>query len=150
MALLGGSAEPGRYAPGEAPLNAEGAIRDTLARIDAAWRNKEFDGLETCFHEHAVIVGAGYVEYASGRNKCAESYREFATNADVLAYSEDSHSLRIWETIAVYTFQWTMTYRRESGTRTEQGTDQLVLQEGPEGWHVVWRYIFFEPAADVD
>lgn len=56
---------------------------------------KKFEGLEQYFHEQAVIVGPGYVEYAIGRGKCAESYREFATNADVLDYSEEAHSLRI-------------------------------------------------------
>ncbi|MGA9332670.1 MAG: DUF4440 domain-containing protein [Rudaea sp.] len=129
-------------------MSDEKAIRGVLARIDAAWRNKEFDGLEPCFHEHAVILGLGYVEYASGRSKCAESYREFATNADVLAYSEESHELRIWETVAVYTFQWSMTYRRDAGPRKELGTDQLVLQKGAEGRQVVWRYIHFQPAGD--
>jgi ketosteroid isomerase-like protein len=128
----------------------ESAIREVLARIDAAWRNKAFDGLEHCFHEHAVIVGPGYTEYASGRDKCAGSYREFATNADVLDYSEDSHGLRMWETVAVYTFRWHMTYRRDAGPKQEQGTDQLVLQDGPEGWQVAWRYIHFEPSGDAD
>lgn len=129
-------------------MSAEKAIRAILAKIDAAWRNKELDGLDQCFHEHAVIVGPGYVEYANGRSKCAESYREFATNANVLDYSEASHSLRIWETVAVYTFQWNMTYRRDGGPRQEQGTDQLVLQQGPEGWQIAWRYIYFQPADD--
>jgi hypothetical protein len=128
----------------------ESAIREILARIDAAWRNKAFDGLEQCFHEHAVIVGLGYAEYASGRDKCAWSYREFATNADVLDYSEDSHSLRTWETVAVYTFQWRMTYRRDDGPKQERGTDQLVLQQGSEGWQVAWRYIHFRPPGDAD
>jgi ketosteroid isomerase-like protein len=129
-------------------MSAESAVRETLARIDAAWRNREFDGLEQCFHEQAVIVGPGYAEYANGRSKCAESYREFATNTDVLNYSEDSHNLRIWETVAVYTFQWRMTYRRDEGPKREQGTDQLVLQQAPEGWQVTWRYIYFQPAGD--
>jgi ketosteroid isomerase-like protein len=129
-------------------VSAEKAIRELLAKIDAAWRSKNFYGLEQCFHEHAVIVGPGYVEYANGRSKCAESYREFATNADVLDYSEESHNLRIWETVAVYTFQWRMTYRRDGGPKQEQGADQLVLQQGPEGWQVAWRYIYFQPADD--
>ena len=131
-----------------AVVSAEIAIREVLSKIDAAWREKNFDGLEQCFHEHAVIMGPGYVEYAVGRNKCAESYREFATNADVLNYTEEAHSLRIWDTVAVYTFKWRMTYRREGGPKQEQGTDQLVLQQRPEGWQVAWRYIYFQPSDD--
>jgi hypothetical protein len=126
-------------------MTPEEAVRKVLSKIDAAWRKKEFDGLDQSFDELAVIVGPGYTEYASGRGKCAESYREFATNADVLAYAEDSHHLRIWLSTAVYTFQWRMSYQRKGGPKEERGTDQLVLQQGPEGWQVVWRYIFFEP-----
>ena len=50
-------------------------VRQVIARIEAAWRSKQFTGPEMCFHEDAVIVGPGYVEYARGRGKCAESYR---------------------------------------------------------------------------
>jgi hypothetical protein len=93
------------------------------------------------------MVGRGHAEFARGREKCAESYREFATNAAVLEYSESAHSLRIFETVAVYTFAWEMAFQRTQGPRREAGTDQLVLQLGAEGWQVVWRYIFFAPSA---
>lgn len=129
-------------------MSAEAQVREVLATIDAAWRKKKFDGLERCFHEDATIVGPGHVEYARGRSTCADSYREFATNADVLDYSESSHDLRIWETAAVYTFQWNMTYRRGGGPTREQGSDQLVLMRGTEGWQVVWRYIQFQPVGE--
>ena len=66
-------------------MSDEAAIREVISRIDAAWREKKFDGLESCFHPDAAIVGPGHVEYTAGRSRCAESYREFATNADVLA-----------------------------------------------------------------
>ncbi len=65
--------------------SAEHPVREVIAKIDAAWRLKQFDGLDECFHEEAVIVGPGYAEFARGRKKCAESYREFATNAAVLS-----------------------------------------------------------------
>lgn len=129
-------------------MSAEIAIREVLSRIDKAWRKKDFDGLEECFHEHAVIVGPGYVEYAAGRSKCAESYREFATSANVSSYSEEGHRLRIWDTVAVFTFQWRMTYNREGGAKQEQGTDQFVLQQGSHGWQVAWRYVYFQSGDD--
>ena len=125
----------------------EAAVREVLARIDAAWRLKQFDGLERCFHQDATIVGPSYVEYARGRNKCAESYVEFATNAAVLSYSESAHSLNVWNNVAIYTFAWEMEYQREQGSKRENGTDQLVLALGTEGWQLVWRYIYFAPAA---
>jgi ketosteroid isomerase-like protein len=124
----------------------EQRIRDVIATIDAAWRLKQFTGLDQCFHEDAVIVGPGYTEYARGREKCAESYREFATNAAVLSYSESSHTLRTWETIAVYTFAWEMQYQRQEGPKRETGTDQLVFELMDGHWQLVWRYICFVPS----
>ncbi len=126
--------------------SAESEARHVIARIEAAWCSKQFAGLEMCFHEDAVIVGPGYLEYARGRGKCAESYREFATNAQVLDYSESAHVLRLWGSTAVYTFAWEMTYQRDAGPKQEVGTDQLVFQNTASGWQVVWRYIYFQPS----
>jgi ketosteroid isomerase-like protein len=127
-------------------MSAEVAVRAILERIDNAWHHKQFSGLESCFHEDAVIVGPGYVEFGRGRQKCAESYKEFASNAQILDYKESNHSLRIWHNTAVYTFHWEMTYQREAGPKHDTGTDQMVLEQTPEGWQVVWRYIYFQPA----
>jgi uncharacterized protein (TIGR02246 family) len=121
-------------------------IQKVISRINAAWREKAFVGLDECFHEDVVIVGPGYVEIARGRDKCAESYREFATNAAVLSYSESAHSLRSWESTAVYTYAWEMTYQREKGPNRDSGTDQLVFQLGSSGWQLIWRYMFFVPS----
>jgi len=127
-------------------VSEEVAVRNVIEKIGNAWRRKQFEGLEECFHEDAVIVGPGYVEFGRGRGACAESYREFATNAQVLEYSESSHSLRVWEQTAVFTFSWEMTYQREGGPVHESGTDQLVLEHTANGWQVVWRYLFFQPS----
>lgn len=126
--------------------SAEVAVSRVIARIDAAWRDKQFDGVEACFHPDAVVVGPGYTEVARGRAACVESYREFATNARVLHYAESAHQLRVWKTTAVYTYGWTMTFERDQGPVHEKGTDQMVLQKAADGWQVVWRYVHFEPA----
>ena len=122
------------------------SIRSVLARIDAAWRRKQFSSLTDCFHPDAVIVGPGNAVFAQGREACAESYKEFATNASVLNYDERNHELRVWETTAVYTFAWSMTYQREHGPQTEAGTDEIVLTREEDQWMVVFRYIFFAPS----
>ncbi len=123
----------------------EQSLREVIARIDAAWRFKRFEGLDACFHEDAVIVGPGYAEFARGWEKCAESYREFASNASVLSYTESAHALRTWASTAVYTFAWEMQYRRADSAKREAGTDQLVFEFSQGRWQLVWRHIFFEP-----
>lgn len=121
----------------------ESVVRAVLSQINDAWREKRFDGLSDCFAENAVIVGPDYKIFASGRNACAESYREFATNASVLEYAESDHELRLWAATAIFTFAWRMTFQREHGPKTESGTDQLVLSKVDGNWKVVFRYIFF-------
>ena len=130
-----------------AHLSAEAAVRMVLNRIDAAWRLKHFDDLEQCFDESAVIVGPNYQQYAAGQKECANSYREFSTNAAVIEYEESDHQLRIWPDTAVYTFTWKMTYNRDKGPKSEAGTDQIVLGRLGEGWRVLFRYIYFAPSA---
>jgi hypothetical protein len=129
------------------PPDSEAEVRAVLGRIEAAWKEKRFDGLDECFDEEAVIVGPNFVVFASGRTACAESYREFAANAAVLAYSESDHALRLWERTAVYSFSWRMTYERDGGPRAEYGTDQLILGFSQRTWRVLFRYINFAPSS---
>jgi hypothetical protein len=124
----------------------EGEVRAVLGRIEAAGKEKRFERLEECFDEKAVIVGPDYAVFASGRTACAESYREFATNAAVLSYSESDQFLRLWGSTAVYTFAWRMTYQRDHGPKAECGTDQLVLALDQSSWRVLFRYIYFAPS----
>jgi hypothetical protein len=123
----------------------ERAIRAVIERIDAAWKHKRFAGLEGCFASNAVIVGPGATVYATGGTACAESYKEFASNADVLDYCESDHVLRMWPGTAIYTFTWHMTYAREGGPKRESGTDELILSPVSGEWCVVYRNIHFEP-----
>ena len=125
---------------------AENAIRLVIARIDGAWQRQEFGGLEECFDDEAVIVGPNHAEYAVGGKACAESYREFGSNAAVLDYSESEHKLRVWQDTAVYTFARQMTYAREQGPKREAGTDQIVFGHTRTGWRVLFRYIHFSPS----
>jgi hypothetical protein len=41
--------------------DSEAEVRAVLGRIEAAWKEKRFDGLDECFDEEAVIVGPNYV-----------------------------------------------------------------------------------------
>jgi ketosteroid isomerase-like protein len=122
----------------------EEAIRAVLKRLEDGWRHQHFAGLDSCFASDAVIVGPGGMVYAAGGAACAESYREFAANAEVLEYSESEHALRIWPGTAIYTFKWQMAYAREAGAKRECGTDELVLSIVDGEWRIVYRNIHFE------
>jgi ketosteroid isomerase-like protein len=126
--------------------SAESALSKMITRIDEAWREKRFDGLADCFHPDAVITGPGFVELAKGREACVESYREFAANAEILTFGESGHQLRVWDTTAVYTFGWKMSFDRGQGPVAEKGTDQMVFERSAGEWRMVWRNVHFEPA----
>ena len=127
----------------------EAALRAVIARIDAAWRENRFEGLEGCFHPHAEIVGPGYVPAARGRDACARSYVEFARDSEVIEYAESAQAMRVWGPTAVCTFAWEMLYRRAEGPSRERGTDLLVFQRAEdEGWQVVYRHLSFEQVAE--
>lgn len=123
----------------------EAELRAVIARIDAAWRRKEYAGLEECFHAEALIVGPGHTILGRGRERCAASYREFAENVEVLEYAESGHALHRWGAAAVYTFSWRMTYRRGAETRREQGTDQLVFARNGRRWELIYRCLLTDP-----
>ena len=122
----------------------DAAIRTVLSRLDAAWRDKNLDGLEDCFDENAIIVGPAYTtQYATGRAACADSYREFARNEAITGYVESNHELHSWPDTAVYSFSWEITFQVGHGPQQEAGTDQLVLSRFGDRWRVVFRYIYF-------
>jgi hypothetical protein len=123
---------------------AAASVRALIGRINAAWREKEFAGLEECFHPDALIMGPGYRVMARGRTACVDSYREFANDAGVLEYSEADHAVYVWDTVAVSTCSWTITYERGGNRSTEVGTDQFVCAFVADQWLVVSRAIMFQ------
>jgi ketosteroid isomerase-like protein len=125
---------------------ASDSVRALITRINAAWRQKRFDGLDECFHPDALIVGPGYRVMARGRSACVDSYRDFANDTGVLEYSETDQAVRVWGTTAVYTYSRAMTYQRGDSRSCEAGTDQFVCVFLNDHWAVVWRAIAFQPA----
>ena len=108
--------------------------------------NQEVRGAGRVFRRRGRYCGPKLCGMRGWQKACAESYREFASNAAVIDYSESEHKLREWQDTAVYTFSWQMTYAREQGPKRESGTDQLVLGRHGTDWRVLFRYIYFTPS----
>lgn len=128
--------------------NDEKSIRDVIAQINRAWREKDFVGLGECFSQSAVMVGPDYQILGRGRDFFVQSYREFSQSAAVIHYSETDPLLEVFDDVAICAYGWTMSYEREGVASTERGTDQFVLGRAGVDWQVVWRYIKFEPAGE--
>ena len=128
---------------------APGTPRALVAAINAAWRERAFERLAALFHPDMVIAGPAGTIYARGRAACIDSYRAFATQAEVLAYDEDAPVEQVWDdTTAVVAYAWSMTYRREGVTSTESGSDQFVCVQCGDRWQAVHRLMVFDDAAD--
>jgi len=125
--------------------SAKEEVQGVIAQINRAWRDGDFSRLPECFAEDAVMVGPGYVELGRGRSFFVESYREFATGAAVLEYSETQSLIEVFGNVAICAYRWTMTYQRDGQPQTESGSDQFVLSRVDSRWQVVWRYLFFQP-----
>ena len=124
----------------------KGTVQGIVARINRAWRDKNFAALPGCFAENAVMVGPDYEVLGRGRSFFVESYREFATSAAVLDYSESVPVVEVFNGVAICAYSWTITYQRDGKPVTETGSDQFVLCGSDDKWQVVWRYIFFQPS----
>jgi len=122
------------------------AVADAVAQINRAWQNNDFAALLECFAEEAVMVGPGYKVLGRGRSFFVESYREFATSAAILQYSESDPVVEVFDQIAICAYSWTMTYRRDGAPSTEVGSDQFVLVRSNSKWQVLWRYLCFHPS----
>jgi uncharacterized protein (TIGR02246 family) len=126
---------------------AKEAVRGVVARINRSWRQADFAGLAECFDPNAVMVGPGNTVLGRGPSFFLESYREFGTNVAVLEYSESERLLEVFDDVAICAYAWTMTYQRDGGTFTENGTDQFVLSRCGPQWRVVCRYICLQPTS---
>lgn len=120
-------------------------IRRLLAAISAAWKNNRVESLTDLFHERMTISGPDRTTYAAGRDACIETYREFATNVAVLAYRESAPVIEVWGDTAIAHYGWTMTYRRDTTTSTETGTDHFVLGRSADAWRVLHRMLLAAP-----
>ena len=127
--------------------DAKNAVRAVVARINRSWREGDFAGLAECFAPNAVMAGPGYTVFGRGASFFVESYREFGANTVVLKYSESERLLEVFDDIAICANAWSMTYQRDGGPITENGTDQFVLTHSGSQWYVVCRYIVFQPAS---
>jgi hypothetical protein len=119
------------------------ALRRILERIDDAWTTGQTDPLRPLFHADMLIAGPGYHRFAVGRDACVESYREFCTNAKVLAYQPSHLEIRVWGDTAVASYSWSMTWQRTGDPVSDSGTDQFVFGRFRQDWLAVYRLVLF-------
>ena len=58
-------------------------VRRALDGLNAAWRERRFADLETCFDAAAVMRGPGLIELVRGRKALVKSYADFMTKSEI-------------------------------------------------------------------
>jgi ketosteroid isomerase-like protein len=127
-----------------APMTSHETLCAMAGDINAAWRAGDFARLASLFHPDMVIVGPAGAVYAQGSAACIESYRAFASQAQILAYEETPPVVHVWADTGVVAYAWTMTYRRDGTTSTESGSDQFVFARCSGQWQVLYRLLTFD------
>jgi ketosteroid isomerase-like protein len=117
-----------------------------LEAINSAWLSADVSALFHLFHDDMAIVGPGYQHFARGRDACVESYREFASNAKVLAYKASDPAIQVWADTAVCSYSWSMTWQRTEEAVSDVGTDQFVFARVNGRWLAVYRLVLFRPS----
>ena len=120
-------------------MNAKEEIQALLVRLTAAWRQQRFDELAALFDPAVVFVPPHPAPRIIGREACIDSYRQFISAVQVLAYEEDPPTIDIWDQTAVATCPWRMRWVREGQVETEAGQDVHVLIRNHGPWSIAWR-----------
>ena len=76
-------------------------IRRALDGLNAAWRERRFADLATCFDDAVVMRGPGLIELVRGRDAVVKSYADFMTKSEITEYAESGHAVDRWGDTAV-------------------------------------------------
>ncbi|HVI60379.1 MAG TPA: nuclear transport factor 2 family protein [Luteimonas sp.] len=119
--------------------DARDGVLDTLARITAAWRGRDFDALPALFAPDVVMALPGLSGYLEGREACVDSFREFTADAQVDRYAESAHRVDVSGDTAVASYRWEMAWTRAGHAHAAAGHDLFVLRREGDRWLVTWR-----------
>ena len=124
--------------------DASNEVRQTLDRLNLAWREKRFAEMEPVLDEHIVMKGPGLKTLARGRSALVRTYVDFMSNSTVTAYEESNHAIHVNQSTAVATYDWSMTWEEQAGKQASgSGQDMFVFEQRGSQWVAVLRLILF-------
>ena len=120
-------------------------VKEAVAQLTAAWRERRFSDIEPLLDEQAVFVAPRFARRREGRAACVDSYRQFMSVAEVTEYAQHDLVVDVWGGTATVTYRFDMAWKMWGVAHREVGHDILVLARGDRGWRVVWRTMVSEP-----
>ncbi len=121
--------------------DAREGVLDALARITAAWRERDFDALPALFAPDMVMALPGLSGYLEGREACIESLRDFTAAARIDRYAESAHRVDVSGDTAVASYRWEMAWTRGGHGHAATGQDLFVLRREGARWLATWRML---------
>ena len=118
-------------------------VRQTLDRLNAAWREQRFVDLNQYLDDHIVMKGPGLKTIARGRAALVQSYVDFMGKSSVLSYEESNHSIDLNQSTAVVTYDWSMTWEQAGKQDGASGQDMFVFERRESKWIAVLRAMLY-------
>ena len=123
--------------------DASNDVRQTLDRLNAAWREQRFDDLHQYLDEHIVMKGPGLKTIGRGRAALVQSYVDFMGRSTITAYEESNHSIDVNQSTAVVAYDWSMTWEQSGKQDNASGQDMFVFERREAKWIAVLRVMLF-------
>jgi uncharacterized protein (TIGR02246 family) len=120
------------------------AVREVIARINAAWRERRYEDLCQMFAEDMVFALPGFGGRLAGRDAIVASYREFMERVTLTAYREDGLVVDAWGNAAVASYRWDMAWLAGGVPNHETGHDVFVFRHKNGVWLAIWRTMTFD------
>jgi ketosteroid isomerase-like protein len=122
------------------------ALWDRVRELNESWTRGDLARLDAYFHPDCVIVAPGFAQRWTGRKACADSYRDFVTQAKVLDHWQGDADVRIYGETAVVTYRFRIDFEMSGQRQREEGWDLLVFVRDKKDWLVAWRTLIPSPS----
>jgi ketosteroid isomerase-like protein len=117
------------------------AIREVVARLNAAWPAGRTDELVDVLDPDVVVVPPLPAPRVVGRDAVIRSYRDFLSQAVLHRFHPEEPDIDVFGSTAVACCSYTIDYEMEGRRWVGSGREVLVLHEGAAGWKVVGRTV---------
>ena len=115
------------------------AVADTLARINAAWREGRPHDMASLLDEDVVMVFPGFAGRINGRQALVDSFVTFGREAVVRTFEQDTLHVDGGDHAAIAQYRFEMVYDREGASWRSTGWDAWVFERRGDAWVAVWR-----------
>lgn len=114
-------------------------IEHLISTLNDAWPNEDYDKVRELLDEDVVFVNPDYSMEVTGRNECADTFRQFMETATLNQVEVTEPHVHVWGSTAIGHYEFSIQYELDGKEHEEEGIDILVFTKREDGWKIVWR-----------